>query len=74
MNTNLDVKDESGRSELEQSRIDQFCERQIEMLELPLWSLTEIGPASIHRPMLYHCDPPSDPERRIGFLRRLLSS
>lgn len=68
----MEVKDRSGRSELHQAYIDQFTERQIQLLARQSLGAIEVGATSIGFVIHEDSDPPPLPEPRSGFLQRLL--
>lgn len=63
-----EVKERPGRSDPEQSHMDQFSERGSQMLARELMGATEIGATGIA--LLLHQD--CEPEERSGPVRRLL--
>lgn len=66
----MEVKDRPGRSQQHQAYINQFSERQIQLLAQQLLATIDIGAAGIG--IEIHKSPyPPEPERRPGFLQRL---
>lgn len=64
----MEVKDRSGRSELHQAYIDQFSERQIQLLARQSLGAIEVGATGIGLIIHEDSDPPEQPS---GFLPRL---
>ena len=70
----LEVKDQPGRSPQHQAYVDQFSERQVQLLAQTSLAMSDVGATSIGVEIHQSPYPPDEPERRHGFLKRLLGS
>jgi len=65
----VEIKDRPGRSPQLQAYVEQFSERQIQLLAQHLLGVVDVSATGIG--MEVHRDPYPPPERRAGFLERL---
>ena len=69
----LEAKDQPGRSPQHQAYVDEFSERQVQLLAQTSLAMSDVGATSIgieiHQSPY---PPPSEPARRPGFWQRLL--
>ena len=67
-----EIEGRSGRSQQHQAVIKQYSERQIQLLAQHSLAVTEVSAADIGMEIHRSPYPSLKPERRIGFLQRLL--
>ena len=70
----LEVKDQPGRSPQHQACVEQFCLRQVQLYAQQSFALIDVGATGIALEVHRDPYPPPEPERRHGFLERLLGS
>jgi hypothetical protein len=67
----VDIKDQPGRSQQHQAYIDQFSERQIQLLAQQALAAIDVSATGIGVEIHRDPHPPDEPEPRPGFLQRV---